>query len=101
MATFGGLFDFPDLSDSQSELSSLPYSSDDEHSDEYTEDEEDAWYNLSSDSDNGDNDSTALASILPMRPLLASSTALVVSTTGPKEHSTCRTGQLLLDATYN
>jgi hypothetical protein len=42
MATFGGLFDFPDLLDGQSELSSPPNSSDDERSNEYTEDEEDA-----------------------------------------------------------
>jgi len=83
MATFGGLFDFPDLSDGQSELSSPPDSSDDEHS-EHTEDEKDAWYNLPSDSDDEDDDSTAPASVLP----IASSTALVLSTIGPKEHST-------------
>ena len=41
MATFGGLFDFPDLSDSQSELLSSPNSSDDEYSDKYSKDEED------------------------------------------------------------
>jgi hypothetical protein len=32
MATFGGLFDFPDLSDSQSELSSPPNSDKSEYS---------------------------------------------------------------------
>src|SRR5882757_5846359 len=83
MATFGGLFDFPDLSDDQSELSSPPDSSNDELS-EYTEDEEDAWYNLPSDSDDEDDDSIAPASALPV----PSSTAFVLSTIGPKEHST-------------
>jgi len=41
MATFGGLFDFPDLSDSQSELSSPP-DSDESVASELSEDEEDA-----------------------------------------------------------
>ena len=83
MATFGGLFDFPDLSDDQSELSSPPDSSNDELS-EYTEDEEDKWYNLPSDSDDEDDNSIAPASALPV----PSSTAFVLSTIGPKEHST-------------
>jgi hypothetical protein len=78
MATFGGLFDFPDLSDGQSELSSPPDSSDD------TEDEEDPWYNLPSDSDDSDDDSAA-----PALPLLApSSTAFIITPLGPKEYST-------------
>jgi hypothetical protein len=34
MATFGGLYDFPDLSDGQSELSSPSDSSDSDESDE-------------------------------------------------------------------
>jgi hypothetical protein len=42
MATFGGLYDFPDLSDGQLELSSPPDSSDLDESDEATKDEEDA-----------------------------------------------------------
>jgi len=80
MATFGGLYDFPDLSDGQSELSSPPDSSDDEH----TKDEEDTWYNIPSDSDDSDDDSAA-----PALPLLASSsTAFILTTLGPKEHST-------------
>jgi hypothetical protein len=41
MATFKGLFDFPDLSDGQSELSSPPDSFNNEHSDEYTKDKDD------------------------------------------------------------
>jgi hypothetical protein len=81
MATFGGLFDFPDLSDGQSELSSPPDSSDDEHTE--AEDEEDAWYNLPSDSDDSDDDSAA-----PGLPISASSTDFVLITLGPKEHST-------------
>jgi hypothetical protein len=44
IATFGGLFDFPDLSDGQSELSSPPNSSDSDESaySKATEDEKDA-----------------------------------------------------------
>jgi hypothetical protein len=42
MATFGGLFNFPDLLDGQSELSSPLNSSDDEHSDKHTKDKKDA-----------------------------------------------------------
>jgi hypothetical protein len=40
MATFGGLFNFPDLLDGQSELSSSPDLSDN-YSDKHTEDKED------------------------------------------------------------
>jgi hypothetical protein len=83
MATFGGLFDFPDLLDGQSELSSPPDSSDNERSDEHTEDKEDAWYNLLSDSDDSDDDLAELA-----LPLPASLTAFVLAILGPKEHST-------------
>jgi hypothetical protein len=79
MATFGGLYDFPDLLDGQLELSSPPNSSDNE----YTEDKEDTWYNIPLDSDDLDDDLAKLA-----LPLLASSTAFVITTRGPKEHST-------------
>ena len=88
MATFGGLFDFPDLSEGQSELSTPPDLSDKEHSDKHTKDKEDMWYNCLSNSDNKDNNSITPALVLPIRPVLALSTALVVSTIGPKEHST-------------
>jgi hypothetical protein len=81
IATFGGLFNFPDLLDGQLELSSPPDSSDN-HSNEHTEDEEDAWYNLPSDSDDSDNNSA-----VPALPF-ASSTAFILTTLGPKEHST-------------
>jgi hypothetical protein len=77
IATFGGLFDFPNLSDGQLELSSPPDSSD-------NEDEEDIWYNIPSDSDDSDDDSAA-----PVLPSTSStSTAFVLTTLGPKEHST-------------
>ena len=90
MATFSSLFDFPDLSDGQSELSSPPDSSDDKHSDEHSEDEDDAWYNLPSDSEDEDDDSSTLALALPIRLALAllSVTTVVVSTIVCKEHST-------------
>ena len=50
MADYGGLFDFPDygLSDDQSELSDPPDS--ESISSEASEDEDDAWYNMPSDS---------------------------------------------------
>jgi hypothetical protein len=89
MATFKGLFDFPDLSDGQSELLTPPDSSDDEHSDEYTKDEDDAWYNLPTDSEDEDEDddsSLSLALVLPVRPILL--TEIVVFTTTRKEHFT-------------
>ena len=40
MATFGGLFNFPDLLDRQSELLSPPDSSDNEYSNKYTKDKD-------------------------------------------------------------
>jgi hypothetical protein len=87
MATFNGLFDFQDdLSEGQSELSSPPNSSDDEHSDEHTEDEKDQWYDLPSNSLDEEDDLTAPSYTLPIRP--ATLSALIVSTTPRKEHST-------------
>jgi len=88
MATFGGLYDFPDLSDGQSELSSPPDSSDSDESDEATEDEEDAWYNIPSDSEDEDDDSIAPSLTLPLRPLIATSTAFIIPDIIRKEHST-------------
>jgi hypothetical protein len=82
MATFGGLFDFPDLSDGQSELSSPPDSSNSDKSDE-----EDAWYNIPSDSEDEDDDSIAPSFMLPLRPL-ATSTAFTIPDIIYKEHST-------------
>ena len=88
MATFGGLFDFPDLSDDQSELSSPPDSSDSDESacSIATEDEEDAWYNLPSDSEDKDDDSIAPSLTLP--PSIATSTAFTMPDIARKEHST-------------
>jgi hypothetical protein len=88
MATFSGLFDFRDLSDGQSELSSPPDSSDSDESDEATEDEEDAWYNLPSDSEDKDDNSIAPSLTLPLRPLMATSTAFIIPDIICKEHST-------------
>ena len=79
MATFGGLYDFPDLSDGQSELSSPPDSSDDE----YTKDKEDTWYNIPLDSNDLDDDLAKLALLL-----LASSTTFIITPLRPKEYST-------------
>ena len=90
MATFGGLYDFPDLSDGQSELSSPPDSSDSDESacSVATEDEEDAWYNIPSDSEDEDDDSIAPSLTLPLRPLIATSTAFTIPDIVRKEHST-------------
>jgi hypothetical protein len=89
MATFGGLYDFPDLSDGQSELSSPPDSSDSDESDEATEDEEDAWYNIPSDSEDEDDDSIApsFTLLLPLCPP-STSIAFTIPDIIRKEHST-------------
>jgi hypothetical protein len=89
MTTFEGLFDFPDLLNGQSELLTPPDSSDNEHSDKYTKDKDDTWYNLPTDSEDKDEDndlSPSLALVLPVQPIL--STEIVVSTTTRKEHFT-------------
>ena len=90
MATFGGLFDFPDLSDNQSELSSPPDSSDSDESacSIATKDKEDAWYNLLSNSEDKDNNSIIPSLILPLRPSTATSTAFTIPDIIYKEHST-------------
>ena len=81
------LFDIIDgLLDEQSELSSPPDSSDDEQSDEYTEDEEDEWYNLPSDSDSKDD--IPIASALLIRPTPLTSTNFVISLATRKEYLT-------------
>jgi hypothetical protein len=88
MATFGGLFDFPDLSDDQSELSSSPDSSDSDES-AYsiaTKDEEDTWYNLPSDSEDEDDNSIAPSLTLPSS--IATSIAFTIPDIVRKEHST-------------
>jgi hypothetical protein len=90
MATFGNLFDFPDLSDGQSELSSPPNSSDSDKS-EYTKatkDKENTWYNLLSNSEDKDNNSIISSFTIPFRPLVATSIAFIMPDIIRKEHST-------------
>jgi hypothetical protein len=89
IATFGGLYDFPDLLDGQSELSSPPDSSDSNESDEATKDEEDAWYNIPSDSEDEDDDSItpSFTLPLPLRPP-STSTAFTIPDIIRKEYST-------------
>jgi hypothetical protein len=89
MTTFGGLFNFSDLLDSQSKLSSPPDSSDSDESaySEATKNKEDAWYNLPSNSEDKDNNSIALSFTLPLRPL-ATSTAFTMPDIIRKEYST-------------
>jgi hypothetical protein len=56
---------------------------------EATKDEEDAWYNLPSDSEDEDDDSAVLSLTLPLRPPpMAISTAFTLPNIVRKEHST-------------
>jgi hypothetical protein len=90
MATFSSLFDFPDLSDDQSELSSSPNSSDSDES-AYsiaTKDKENAWYNLLSDSEDKDDNSITPSLTLPLYPFIATSTAFTIPDIAHKEYST-------------
>ena len=87
MATFSSLFDFPDLSDGQLELSSPP-DSDELVASERSEDEEDPWYNLPSDLEDEDDDSIALSFTLSIRPLPVTSIAFTMPKIARKEHST-------------
>jgi hypothetical protein len=87
MATFSSLFDFPDLSDGQSELSSPP-DSDESVASKRTEDKEDPWYDMPSDSEDEDNDSVAPSFTLPIRPLPITSIAFTMPKIARKEHST-------------
>jgi hypothetical protein len=87
MASFGGLFDFPDLSDGQSELSSPLNSDESECESEACENEEDEWYNMPSDSEDEDDDSVAPPLTLPVLPTVTS-TAFTMPKTTRKEHST-------------
>jgi hypothetical protein len=64
IATFGGLFDFPDLLDGQLELFSPP-DSDELVASERTKDEEDPWYNIPSDLEDEDDDLVALSFTSP------------------------------------
>jgi hypothetical protein len=82
MATFSGLFNFPDLSGDESELSSPPNSSELGDSEEEEEDE-DAWYNYPSNSDDSDNESPEPCLTLPS----TTSTAFTIPKTTRKEHT--------------
>jgi hypothetical protein len=55
---------------------------------EATKDEEDAWYNLPSDSEDEDDDSVAPALTLPLRLAAVTSTAFTIVKPVKKEHST-------------
>jgi hypothetical protein len=87
IATFGGLFDFPDLSNGQSELSSPPNSNESVAS-ERTKDKEDPWYNIPSNLEDKDDNSVTLSFTLLIRPPLVTSTAFTMPKTARKEHST-------------
>jgi hypothetical protein len=89
MATFSGLFDFPNygLSDDQSELSSPPDSDDESTCSERTEEQADEWYNIPSDSDESDDDTPAPTFTLPLRSAVTS-TAFTIVKPIKKEHTT-------------
>ena len=84
MATFGGLSGDLGLSDNQSQLSSPPDSHESEVSEEEEEDEEDLWYEIPSDLEDKDDESTEPPLIL----LAVTSTAFTMPKTTRKEHST-------------
>jgi hypothetical protein len=87
IATFSGLFDFLDLSDGQSELSS-PLDSGELVTSELTKDEEDPWYDMPSNLEDKDDDLVAPSFTLPIRPPPVTSTAFTMPKTARKEHST-------------
>ena len=87
MATFGGLFDFPDLSDGQLELSTPP-NSDELVASERSEDKEDPWYNIPSNLEDKDNTLIALSFSLLIRPSPVTSIAFTMPKATRKEHST-------------
>jgi hypothetical protein len=87
IATFSSLFDFPDLSNGQLELSSPPDSNKSVAS-ERTKDKEDPWYNILSNLEDKDNNLVTLSFTLPIRPPLVTSTAFTMPKTARKEHST-------------
>jgi hypothetical protein len=87
IATFSSLFDFPDLSDGQSELSSPPNSNESVAS-ERSKDKEDPWYNLPSNLEDKDNNSVAPSFTLPIRPPPVTSTAFTMPKIARKEYST-------------
>jgi hypothetical protein len=87
MATFGGLFDFPDLLDGQSELSSPSNSNESEYS-EAIEDKENAWYNSLSDSEDKDDNSIILSFTLLLRPPSSAFIAFIIPEIICKEHLT-------------
>ena len=87
IATFCSLFDFPDLSDGQSELSSSP-DSDESVASERTEDKEDLWYDMPSDSEDEDDDSVVPSFTLSTRLPPVTSIAFTIPKTARKEHST-------------
>ena len=70
MALFDGLFDFPDLSDGQSELSLSSNSdsgdSQSGYSSEASENKDNAWYNMPSNSEDEDNDLVTPSFTLPI-----------------------------------
>jgi hypothetical protein len=89
MATFSSLFEFPDLSDDQLELSSPPDSGELECTSEACEDEEDEWYNMPSDFEDEDEDDDSATPPLTLLVLPAvTSTAFAMPKTARKEHST-------------
>jgi hypothetical protein len=80
IATFNGLFNFPDLSADESELSLSLNLSELEDSEE--EEDKDTWYNQPSDSEDSDDDSLELCFTLPI------SSVFILSKTIRKEYST-------------
>jgi hypothetical protein len=91
MATFGGLFDFPEgMSDDQSELSDPPDSDDQSISTKASKDKDNVWYNIPSGSEEDDDDDITPQPTftLPIRPAIAVTvTAFIITIPLYKEHS--------------
>jgi hypothetical protein len=87
ITTFNGLFDFPNLLNSQLELSSPPNSNKLVAS-KRIKDKEDPWYNMPSNLKDKDDNLIALSFTLPIRPLPITFIAFTMLKTARKEHFT-------------
>jgi hypothetical protein len=86
IATFSGLFNFPNLLNGQSELSS-PLDSNELVASKQTKDK-DPWYDIPSNLEDKDDNLVALSFTLLIRPPPVTSTAFTMPKIARKEHST-------------
>jgi hypothetical protein len=86
IATFSGLFNFPNLSNGQLELSSPPNSNESVASEQIKD--KDPWYNIPSNLKDKDDDLVAPSFTLLIRPPPITSIAFTMPKIARKEHST-------------